>query len=213
MKTMDKLLAAQLEAYERVVMALPEPESPTTYQCAECEDTGWMCYSRADNTVYAVKCNHADPSGRLFGFPQGLWVYAGKMPAQAQEFCDQFAPSKLMLLTMQPRTALNIALACCKSLSEFAPKYVDMMNAPISFDESDETFLSKHDSARLLAIDGVDRRLRPPQVRTLISLIHRKPHRPAILIGTPPSQHPANEPWRALGLELSRRGCALVGEA
>jgi hypothetical protein len=134
------------------------------------------------------------------------------IPPAIQKFCQEFIPSAVLLLTMPPSEAQAIALHCCATLKAFAPRYADAMDGPKEFgDPMEDSFIQKYDNSGLLIIDNVDRRLRPPQVRALISLMHRKQDRAVILIGPPPSQHPDNEPWRALGIELYRRNYQAIG--
>lgn len=209
---MNEELRKKME--ELLVLASLAPKSnEVTYHCAECKDIGQIIYKKGGKT-FARQCLHPDPTGRRFGFPRGVWSFDdSQIPAPLMGFCKQLIPSAIYLLTMEPKRAQAVALHCCDELKAFRPRYIDMMAAPQDFTDKDDGFLMKYDASGLLVIDSVDRRLRPPQVRTLISLLHRKQDRPALLIGQPPSQWPNGEGWQALGVELYRRKYKRIGGA
>jgi hypothetical protein len=181
-----------------------------TYHCAQCKDIGHVVWRDDKGLTWARRCDHQDPSGRRFSFPKGTWAYTAPLPGILTDLIKHYPnKSSYILLTGKANHATAAALQVATQLKHARPRYVDAMTAPQDFSESPTTWVSLYDSNGLLVIDSIDRRLRPPQVRAIVDLLHRK-ERPVIMIGDPPSMHPSNEPWLALGTELHKKQTEII---
>jgi len=183
-----------------------------TYACAECQDVGQVIWRDEKNLTWARRCHHPDPSGRRFGFPIGVWAYSGDLPQAFHAFVEDHPHSRMLLVTGQAKKLQADALQVCERLKHLRPRFVDAMDAPSDFNDQKglDGWLMRYSSVGLFVIDSIDRRLRPPQIRAVVDLLHANPRAPVILIGDAPDRHPDSEPWRALSIEMNRRECRVA---
>jgi hypothetical protein len=116
---------------------------------------------------------------------------------------------KCVLIANKPKYAVGAALEAAHLLKRLRPRYIDAMKAPNDFNTSTDSWVNAQSKNGMIILDSIDRRLRPPQVRAVVDLMHHQ-ERPIILIGDSPSQHPNNEPWLALSTELHRKQTEII---
>jgi hypothetical protein len=182
----------------------------TTY-CPDCTDSGWLIWRDKKNRTWAKLCHHVTSTQVPFNFPKGTWAYTteNNMPTHLQTIVKNYPEPTTVLLTGRTKHATAAARLIANQLKQARPRYIDAMTAPQEFSEPTINWINLYNTNNLLIIDSIDRRLRAPQIRAVVDLIHIKP-RPVILIGDPPALHPQNEPWLALAIELQRRETKLV---
>ena len=182
----------------------------TKYHCKHCKDMGLVVWRDSLNITWAHQCNHPDPGGRYYSFPKGTWVHSGPVPPKLNEMIENHPEeSKCILISNKPKYAAGVALQAAHLLKHLRPRYIDAMHAPNDFNISTDSWVNAQSKNGMIILDSVDRRLRPPQVRAVVDLMHHQ-QRPIILIGDSPSQHPNNEPWLALSTELHRKQTEVI---